>query len=64
LKIQLIIKDSALRSYTGREAFKFIEDNDKKLKSLQDKNYILVNRDRNEQFDNVELNTIICQFDM
>lgn len=62
LKIQIRTGDMALKSYTGREAFKFIEENDKKLKSLQDKNYILVHRDRNGQLDNVELNISSIKF--
>lgn len=62
LKIRITTGDTPLKVYTGREAFKVIEENDNKLKSLQDKNYIWVHRDRNGQLDNVELNISSVKF--
>ena len=56
LKISLTPKDAALSSYLGRDSFKFIEENDKKLNVLQKKEYITVRRDTNGALQSVDLN--------
>lgn len=56
LKISLTLKDKALASYSGRDSFKFIEENDKKLAALQKRGYIAVHRDKNHALESVELN--------
>ena len=58
IKVRLVTSDKALNSYTGRDSFKFIEENDKKLNALQDKNFVFIYRDRNEQLICVELNVL------
>lgn len=56
LKISLTLKYKALSSYSGRDSFKFIDDNDKKLAALQKRGYIFVRRDKNGALESVDLN--------
>lgn len=56
LKISLTLKSKALSTYSGRDSFKFIEDNDKKLAALQKRGYISVRRDKNGALESVDLN--------
>lgn len=55
LKIKLTTNDAELSSYTGRDSFKYIEDNDAELACLEKKGYIIVHRDYNNQLQSVEL---------
>ena len=61
LKISLTLKDKALASYSGRDSFKFIEENDKKLEALQKRGYIAVHRDKNDALESVELNIAVIE---
>ena len=56
LKISLTPKHKALSSYSGRDSFKFIDDNDKKLAALEKRGYIFVRRDKNGALESVDLN--------
>lgn len=56
LKISLTLKHKALSSYSGRDSFKFIDDNDKKLAALEKRGYIFVRRDKNGALESVDLN--------
>lgn len=56
LKVRLTTNDRELSTYTGRDAFKYIETNDAKLAALEKKEYIFVRRDRDDRLMSVELN--------
>jgi hypothetical protein len=56
LKIRLTTKDKELASYMGRDAFKYIDDNNAKLSELEKQNYIIINKDRDGYLISVELN--------
>ena len=56
LKIRLGLKDKALATYNGRDAFKYIDSNDEKLSELQKLGYIIVHRNNAGALEWVELN--------
>lgn len=56
LKVRLTINDRELSTYTGRDAFKYIEANDAKLATLEKKGYIFIRRDCDDRLVAVELN--------
>lgn len=57
LKVELKLSDKELSTYTGRDAFKYIQENDSELAALEMDKYIFVHRDRDGRLQSVELNT-------
>lgn len=56
LRVALKLSDKELSTYSGRDSFKYIDDNDVALAALEKKNYIFVRRDLNGRLQKVELN--------